>query len=283
MKSKRMPQLVLLALIVVCVAAAGFAYTHNSSEIQRQTELTNTLNQKQVTYNKGLAEKDALNKTADDLATQLSGVKALLSRTHFLSSAESIEYDQILYSLADAAKLQITGLNTAPPTDIQELNHTYQLNVFTLNVQGWSPSKLFNLPADDATYNDSVVNNILAFTDSVASSAYFTTAVIPSINLTVPPPMAEADVQRLIDDINTKIAAEIKDDITALTTKIQTENAGALTKAQIDTLIKTATDKLVAQRLAAKSPEQVGTLLDQAGLPRPTAVITINVWTYKGA
>ena len=90
MKSKRILQLILLVLIVVFVAAAGFIYTKKSSEIQRQTALTNSLNQKQAAYNKGLVEKAALNKTADDLAAQLAGAKTLFSGNNFLSSATSI-------------------------------------------------------------------------------------------------------------------------------------------------------------------------------------------------
>ena len=283
MKSKRILQLILLVLIVVFVAAAGFIYTKKSSEIQRQTALTNSLNQKQAAYNKGLVEKAALNKTADDLAAQLAGAKTLFSGNNFLSSAESINYDQILYSLAAASNLQVTSLNAAPPTDIQELNNTYQLAVFTVSVQGISPSTIFQKVADDSAYNDSVVNNILAFTDSINAHANFGTAVIPSINLTVPAPMTDTDIQSLISGINTRIAAEIKDDITALTTKIQTDNAGSLTKTQIDALVKTETDKLIAQRLAAKTPDQIATLVGQSGLPGPTAVITINIWIYKGA
>jgi len=54
-------------------------------------------------------------------------------------------------------------------------------------------------------------------------------------------------------------------------------------KAQIDALVQTAVDQLVASALTAQSAGQIQILIDQAGIPAPSAVITINVWSSKGA
>jgi hypothetical protein len=94
--------------------------------------------------------------------------------------------------------------------------------------------------------------------------------------------MTDADIQKEIDGINAKITAENQAQITALTTKIQTDNAG-LPQAQIDALVQTAVDQLVASALTAQSAGQIQILIDQAGIAAPSAVITINVWTSKGA
>ena len=95
--------------------------------------------------------------------------------------------------------------------------------------------------------------------------------------------MTGKDIQALIDGINAKIAAEIQDDINALTIQIQTDNADTLPQNQIDALVKTETAKLVAQTLSAKSADDVKALIEQAGIQSPSATITINIWTYKGA
>jgi phosphotransferase system HPr-like phosphotransfer protein len=96
--------------------------------------------------------------------------------------------------------------------------------------------------------------------------------------------MTGADIQTEIDGINTKIAAEIKTQIDALAAQIQADNAGGtLTQDQINTLIKTETAQLVATTLAAKTADEVKALVEQANIARPSATITINIWTYKGA
>ena len=79
-----------------------------------------------------------------------------------------------------------------------------------------------------------------------------------------------------------KIASENQDQITVLTNQITSDNA-YLPQAQIDVLVKTAVDKLVASALAAQSAGQIQILIDQAGITTPSAVITINVWTSQGA
>ena len=284
MKSNRKFQLVLLAIIVVFVAAAGFLYMSNSSQLKRKTQITDNLSKSQATYNSGLAQKAALAKTATDLASQLASAKASLAQIHFRSSSESVEYDRILYSIADAAALQLTSLSATAPADVHELNNTYQLTTFSLTVEGLSPDGIFSSPGDDTAYNDAVVKNILDFMNKISTSPDFDTANIQSVNISVPKTMTGTDIQTEIDGINTRIAAEIKTQIDALAAQIQADNAGGtLTQDQINTLIKTETAQLVATTLAAKTADEVKALVEQANIATPSATITINIWTYKGA
>ena len=283
MKSNRILLLVLLALIIVFGLVAGYLYTTNNNEITNQAQLKNNIAKDQVTINKGITQKADLDKAAADIASQLESAKAAFAAITFRSDAQSIEYDRILYAIANTVKVRITALAAAPPTDIKEGNNTYQLTKFTVTVEGLSPDGIFAAPADDTAYLGSVVTNILNFNNKIATSPDFDTAVIQSVNITEPKPMNAGDIQGLIDGINTKIAAGLKDEIEALDTKIRTENADTLTTEQIDALIKTETDKLIAATLAAKTPEEIKVLVDEAGIQRPSAVITINIWTYKGA
>jgi methionine synthase I (cobalamin-dependent) len=95
--------------------------------------------------------------------------------------------------------------------------------------------------------------------------------------------MTAANVQAEIDSINAKITAELKDAIDALAIQIQIDNADTLTSEQIAALIKTETDKLVAETLKAKSADEVKALVEQANIESPYAIFTISIWTYKGA
>ena len=238
MKSNRILLLVLLALIIVFGAVAGYLYTANNAENKNQTQLKNNIAKDLATINKGIAQKADLDKAAADIASQLDAAKAALADINFRKAAESIEYDRILYGIADASS---------------------------------------------ATYIGSVVTKILDFTNKIAVSSDFDTAVIESVNINEPHPMTSEEIQGLIDGINNKIADGIRGQIDALTSQIQTDNEDTLTQEQINALIKTDTDKLVAATLAAKTPDEIKTLVDQAGIARPTAVITISIWTYKGA
>ena len=283
MKSNRIIQIVLLVLIVVFVAAAGFLYKSNSSETNKQKGLNDTLAKNEATYNSGLAQKAALEKTAADLASQLASAKALLANTHFQSSSESIEYDRILYAMADSAKLRLTNISATSATDFNEQNNTYQVTTFNFTIEGLSPDAIFSKTADDADYISTVVSNLLAFSNAVAASPDFGTAIMQPVNITIPPVMTDTAIQAEIDGINANIKAELKDAINALTIQIQTDNADTLTQDQISALVETETDKLVAQTLSAKSADDVKALVEQANIQRPSATFTINVWTYKGA
>ena len=283
MKSNRILLLVLFVLIVVFGAVAGYLYTANNGEIKNQTQLKDNINKDQATINKGITQKADLDKAAADIASQLASAQAALANIKFRSAAESIEYDRLLYAIADTAKVRITILNATPPADFQEQNNTYHVTTFTMTVTGLSPDGILKSPGDDASYLDGVMNNILVFTNSIANSPDFDTAVIQSVDITKPDPMTVVDIQTLIDGINNMITAEIKDQIDALANQIKTDNADILTQEQIDALIQTETADLVAKTLAAKTADEIKMMVDEAGIARPSATITITIWTYKGA
>ena len=283
MKSNRLLLLILLVIIVVFGAAAGYLYTANSAEKKAQTDWQDKINADQLIINKNVTNKNTLDADAADIAKQQAIAKESLANINFRSDAQSIEYDRLLYAIADAAKVRITVLNASPPADVKEQNNNYQLTTFSMTVEGLSPEGIFGKPDDDKAYISMVVNYILDFTSKIATSPDFDTAVIQSVSITEPNPMDAGAIQALIDGINAKIQAEIQDQIDARATQIQTDNEATLTQDQIDALIATETADMVAKALSAKTPDEIKTLVDQAGIVRPSAVIIINIWTYKGA
>jgi hypothetical protein len=272
----------LVVLVVIFAAAAWFIYTANSSEQKKQTTLKNQLAQSQLTYKSGLAQKTTLDKTSADLATQLAAAKVLLANAHFRTAAESIEYDQIIYALAAAANVKVTTLTASAASVIQEQNTTYQMTTFTLNVEGFSPDAIFATSADDTAYITSIYNNILDLVAKINASPDFDTTTIQSISIARPAPMTDADIQAMISGINGVITQENQDAINKLTEQTKIDNSD-LTQPEIDALVKTAVDKLIADALKAQTPDQIKVLLDQAGIATPSSVITINVWASKGA
>jgi len=124
MKSNKMLQIILVVLVVVFFGSGWvYFYSANSSELKKQTQLKNTLSLSQTTYKNGLTQKAALENTGVDLANQLAAAKALLAAAHFRSSAESIDYDGLIYALAGTAKVRVTSLTASAPTAITEGTH----------------------------------------------------------------------------------------------------------------------------------------------------------------
>ena len=279
MKSNRILQIVLVGLVVVFVAVAAYIYTTNSSETKKQNQLKSTLNQSQVIYANGLAQKAALQTTSTGLANQLASAKALLAQSSFRSSAESIEYDRTLYSLAAASKLNVTSLTSSAPSSMVDQGTTYKVTTFTVNVVGFVPAAIFSKSADDTAYINSVVNNLNGYLESIIASPDFNTAIIPNVNFAVPPAMTDDQVQAEISTINGFVSTQQKTAIDALTLQIQTANA-TLPSDQVTALVTSAVNDLIAQTIKNATPAQLAMLLTRAGVPSPSAVITINVWTY---
>jgi hypothetical protein len=88
--------------------------------------------------------------------------------------------------------------------------------------------------------------------------------MIPSINITSPAPMTDADIAALKNTINGEVQAGLTEDETQ-----------GLADDEIAALVQT--------RLKAMKPAQVQVLIEQAGITKPLATITIQVWTLKGA
>ena len=280
MKSNRILQVVLIGLVVVFVAAAAYIYMANSRETNKQNQLKTTINQSQAIYTNGLTQKADLETTATDLANQLASAQALLAQSTFRSSAQSIEYDQTLYSLANASNLTITSLTSGIPSVVTVQATTYKVTTFNVSVTGLTPNGIFKKGADDVSYINSVVNNIMGFKTAINTSPDFDTAIIKPVTITEPTPMTDADVDSLITNINSMVAAQQAAAITALTAQIKAAEQGTKTDDQIAADITTATNQLIAQTISADTPAVITALVAKAGVPAPTATLTINVWTY---
>ena len=256
--------LVLGGIIIVFLVAGGILYAANSREISKQEELTDEITRNQAILSKGVTEKKAKEAEAAALTEQLASAQQLLAQTNFRASAESIEYDRILFSIANSAGLQVTNLAATPPSVKKENNITYQVTIFTVNVEGRTPTTLFGTSQDSTNYITSVVDNILAYINNVATSEDFDTALIQSVNISAPKPMTAEDIGDMLESIKDGI----KNELTDAETEGKTEDE---------------IDQLVNAKLAAKSTSEIQLLLEEESLDKPSAVITIEIWTYKGA
>jgi uncharacterized protein HemX len=117
---------------------------------------------------------------------------------------------------------------------------------------------------DSTGYIAGVVNNVLAYINKVATSEDFATAMIQSVTISAPEPMTEKEIVDMTESIYSRVESEL--------TEAETEGK---TEEQITELVK--------NKLSTMTATQVQWLIDEAGLTKPTAVITIKIWTHKGA
>ena len=264
MKSKRIRWLILGGIIVILLVAAGLLYAANSREVSRQEELTDEIARNQASRNNGIAEKKAKEAEAVTLTEQLASAQQLLNQTDFRASAESVEYDRILFSIANSAGLQVTNITATSPAVKKENNITYQVTIFAINVEGRTPGTLFNKSQDSKNYIDNVVNNILTYINNVATSEDFDSTLIQSVSMSTPEPMTAEEISDMLESIK----GNIRDELTDAETEGKTEDE---------------IEQLVSTKLSAKSSSEIQLLLEEEGLDKPSAVITIEIWTYKGA
>ena len=164
---------------------------------------------------RGASCKCSSGKENATLQSELTAAQTAVTQIDFLTSAESIKYDGILFSIAADANLQITSLSATAPADTTENSNSYQLTTFTVNVAGVAPQKVFASTADSTAYIAATVNNILAFTHEVANSSDFDTAEMPSVSLTSSVPMTDDDIATL----NAAIGSEVQAGLTTAETQ----------------------------------------------------------------
>jgi len=207
-------------MVVVFLGVAGFLYSANSREVNRQHDTTDAIAKNQAILAQGVAQKAAKQKEASDLAAQLASAKSSLAQVNFPVSAESIEYDRILFSIADSAKLQVTNLTATPPTDMKENTTVYQVTTFTITVQGQTPGTIFTTPDDSTKYVNSVIKGILAYVSGVATGNDFRSADIQSVSITAPQPMTD----KQISDMNNAVNGLVRAGLTPADTQGLTED-----------------------------------------------------------
>jgi hypothetical protein len=264
MKSNKKLGFILAGIIIIFLVAAGFLYVTNSREVSRYDELNDAITKNQTIISRSVAEKKAKETEALDLEKQLADVQQTLEQTGFRASAESIEYDRILFSIANSNRLQITNLNATAPLDMQEGDITYQVTTFTVSMEGLIPTTIFSTSQDSVNYISSTVDYILAYVNTVATSADFDTTQIQSVNISAPEPMTDLEVKQLIEDINGLVESK-------------------LTKEETEGLTEDQKAALVQSKLAAMPSDKIQQLMEEAGFDKITAVVIIKIWTCKGA
>ena len=262
MKSNRILQIVLVMIIIIFAVVAGYLYFGNANDSKKPTQLKADISRNQAILTKGLADQAAKQKEATTLASQLANAKTLMAKVSFRSSAQSIEYDRILSGIADNAKLQLTNITAGDAAEQKEGQNSYLVSIFTINLEAKTPETIFATPADSTAYINTNVSNILACLNQLATGTDFDTTIIQSVSITAPTPMTIQQIADKINGLKAIIKSQLKD-------------------SEITGLTDDQVNAVVDAKYAALGKEDIQRLLQLDGFDKPSAVITIQIWTYK--
>jgi hypothetical protein len=170
-----------IGISVIVVGVLIWVYFDQRGEQQR---LENSLSDAQQTHSTLISQKGDLESQLTQSEIELAEAESLLDETKasFPESVESIEYGEALFDIADDCDLDITELTASEPSDQEVESVTYSITSFEIVVE-----------SESAGYSDKViVNNMLDFIDTIATSEYFTdtthfaNATIELVNIQFP-------------------------------------------------------------------------------------------------
>jgi hypothetical protein len=196
---------VTLIILGVVVLAVGFGvlYMMYSKQVQEQDSLKATIKTNQARLAQLVSEqekwKSQLTVLQEQIAQKNQEVAAARSsldtaKTAWPASAESIEYEERIFALADGWDLVVnvvTAGNTAT-TNINGINFT--TNTFTVTVTGSPLAAGFDEEDKYQEYIYKVAGDILSFLDEIVRNDFFASAKMDVVSLTIPSLLTKADL-----------------------------------------------------------------------------------------
>jgi hypothetical protein len=116
--------------------------------------------------------------------------------TGWPTSAESIEYDEKLFEMADAWNLEITMVTAVEPTEIKVEGITFTVSSFNMEVKGKPRDKLSRTAAEYREYLYKTVDDILAFVHTIVNDKDFASAGIELVSMQVPLPLTQEEIDQ---------------------------------------------------------------------------------------
>lgn len=155
-----------IGISAIIIGAVGWFYFQKAQE---QHELDNRLSLAQTTLPTIISQRNDLESQLTQMESDWAQAKSSLAQVtvQFPESVESIEYDEVLFDIADDCNVQITNITASEPRDAEIEGIIYSIAPFTVKVEG-------------------TVAHILKFIETIATSDYSpseTNFVNASINI----------------------------------------------------------------------------------------------------
>jgi DNA-binding protein YbaB len=199
-------------ILGVAIFIIGFVvlYMMYSRQGDEQEQLKSKIAANQATFVGLIKEKASwqsqLVKLQDELAQRqndLTEAKALskAATEGWPDKAESIEYDEKLFEMADAWNLEITVVAAVEPQETEVEGITFTVASFTVDVTGKlrEEDKLSKTDAEYREYLYKTVDDILAFVHTIVNDKDFVSAGIELVSMEVPEPLTQEQIDKDVE------------------------------------------------------------------------------------
>ena len=200
LKLSRTAWLVLgIGIFAIALGSLYLVYLQQQSE---QEELDQSLTAAQATFLETTLIKVDLESQLTNLESELTQLQIELTQAtssldsakgKFPESVESIEYDEILFNIADNYNLKIIQLTASESTDQEMEGVTYSVTSFAIAMEGG-------------------VTNVLNFVNAIATGADFTIATVEQVNIGTPVPLTEAEKEAIREKFTQNLLAELAEE-----------------------------------------------------------------------
>jgi hypothetical protein len=183
--------------IGVFVIAFASLYVVYSGQSREGRQLNNNLAAANARLPKVVAERENLESQLTEQQGALASAESALdvAMAKFPKSVESVDYDEVLFKIADGCDLEVSSLKAEEPSDVKIKGEageiTYAVTAFTIEVKA-AGAKPITLEQFE-TYIDETVDNILDFINEVVTGEHFTTATVDSVSMKNLEPPVDAD------------------------------------------------------------------------------------------
>lgn len=166
---------IIALVIIIFLAAFVFLYMGNARQKRENTTAQDNLKNADTAYATAIKEKsnqeDLLNQATGQitqLQNRLIEIQLQLQEQQQVipESVKNIDYDEILFNIADTNKLQVLSLNIQGPTEVAVNDVTLFIYTFNISLSGDTP-------------------DILNYVNDVTTGNYFISAIVEGITMTV--------------------------------------------------------------------------------------------------
>ena len=203
---------VTLIILGVVVLAIGFGvlYMLYSKQLQEQDTLKSKAAANQAQLAKLVKEQEKWKSQLAVLQEQISRNNQELdaarqsltaAKAEWPVSAESIEYEERLFALADGWDLVVNVVSGSDTASSNINGITFQTNTFSISVTGQPLTSGFDEEDKYHEYIYKIVGDILSFMDEMVGNEFFVTARMDAVNVAVPSLLTKEDLVKAGTDL----------------------------------------------------------------------------------
>jgi hypothetical protein len=141
-------RIIVIALIVVFVAALVFLYMNYTKQTDAREVAQQNLNAANASLNKATNDKKSIQNQLDQANSDVSKLQNQMTqalqnlanvKTDLPSSADSVDYDEILFDTANRFNVAVTSIATDKPATSNVDNVAFNTSMFQIAVKGAMP------------------------------------------------------------------------------------------------------------------------------------------------